>query len=228
MKLFILLLLASNLVFLLVQWLLPYSAQTDRVTNIPVAEKLRLINEPELQAETDLAQTGEEESKGSPDPVIPKVDQQLCYTLGPYKQQEVALQVSAEFKAHQIAISTRPSVEREYMGMMVYIDGHETRQQAINTAETLASLGVKDYLIVNEPGKQNALSLGVFGLKKNAERRQSRIASLGYPVKSEPRYRSRTIYWLDYETREPEKLKTWLQGINEKNAVSTITRPCKA
>ena len=81
-------------------------------------------------------------------------------------------------------------------------------------------------MIVNEEGKSNALSLGVFGLKKNADRRIDRISAFGYEVQSEPRYRNRTIFWLDYDEQENEDLGRLVDSLKTEHGISRISRAC--
>ena len=139
---------------------------------------------------------------------------------------EVAPRIHARFKLEDIAITSRSSVEKEYLGMMVYIDGHRTRADALKTAQSLKADGIKDYIIFHDPGRRNSLSLGVFGLKKNAETRYNKIAKLGYQVKTEPRYRDRTIYWLDYSRLEEDDLKDYIDQLKTTQGISRISRPC--
>jgi len=110
--------------------------------------------------------------------------------------------------------------------MMVYLDGMETREDAVRVADSLAQKGVKDYIIVSEPERQFVLSLGVFSLKKNAEGRFNRIRRLGYDVKTEARYRNRTIYWLDYSESENENLTRFIDTLKVEKGISRISRQC--
>lgn len=223
MKVFFTLLLVSNIVFAVFQWLLPYEQLLPRAhkAELEVAEKLMILDESETSSTQDQKSTSKAASV--PDPAI---SGPLCYTLGPFKEQQLAQETASQFRKHQISITSRSSVEKEYMGMMVYIDGHSTRKQAIATADSLKQQGVRDYIIVNEEGRPNLLSLGVFGLKKNAEGRQSRIAALGYEVKTEPRYRNRTIYWLDYSQPENDGLAEVIQQLKNEQGISRISRQC--
>ena len=57
MKVFFSLLVLANIAFALVQWLLPYEQLVPRNNNIPVAEQLRLLDEPvesEMIAEAEI------------------------------------------------------------------------------------------------------------------------------------------------------------------------------
>ena len=220
------LLLLTNIVFLLVQWLYPYNPPQPKPRAHVAAKTLHLLNE----TENAFAEVVNEAADAQPNPdhAVAQIPTRLCYTLGPFKKQQDAQEVALRFKQNKIDISLRSSLEKEYMGMMVYIDEHESRDAAVKTAENLAAEGVRDYIIVNEPGKSNILSLGVFGLKKNALRRQKNIARLGYDVKTEARYRNRTIYWLDYSESENESLTRFIDRLKQEKGISRISRQCDA
>ena len=218
------LLLLTNIAFLLVQWLYPYSSAPPKPRAHVAAKTLHLLNESDTSfADAVNTPEGSQQSSGASAAPIPT---HLCYTLGPFKKQQDAQEVALKFKQNKIAINLRSSLEKEYMGMMVYIDEHESRDAAVKTAEDLAAQGVRDYIIVNEPDRANILSLGVFGLKKNALRRQKNIARLGYNVKTEARYRNRRIYWLDYSESENESLTRFIDRLKQEKGISRISRRC--
>lgn len=223
MKTFFILLLLTNIVFALLQWLFPYDQLFGHTRPIVASEQLQLVDEVQQvvvkSEDTSVAQAMEKHNKS-------RETQQICYTLGPFKEEKQAQEVVLQFKQNKVKMSTRPSVEKEYLGMMVYISGLESRQQARQTAQALAEKGIRDYMIVNEEGKSNALSLGVYGLKKNADRRVSRISRLGYNAQSEARYRDRTIYWLDYDELEPQPLADLIDRLKIEQGVSRISRIC--
>jgi len=188
MKAFFYLLLLTNLVFLLLQWLYPYEQWARPSRSLAAAERLRLLDEGEPGAMAARAGSPEPETATSPGEGS-QVPARLCYTLGPFKEKTEAQEVAQRFRDAGIEVSLRPSQEQEYMGMMVYIGPHDTRKQAIEVARGLAEKGVREYIIFSDPDKMNSLSLGVFGLKKNAERRVAELEKLGYRPKTEMRYR---------------------------------------
>jgi hypothetical protein len=223
MKTFFFLLLLTNIVFALVQWLLPYEQVfSEKHQPTTAAEQLRLLQENEAQPASRII-LSESEPETIPSP---KASTRLCYTLGPFKDKELVQEIMAQFSRHKLEVTSRPSVEKEYLGMMVYIDGHSTRKQARETAKELANKGIRDYMIVNEEDKPYSLSLGVFGLKKNADRRIEKLKALGYQAKSEARYRNRTIYWLDYSQVENDALKNLIDRLKAEQGVSRISRVC--
>lgn len=223
MKTFFILILLTNIIFALLQWLFPYDQVFSQSRPMVAAEQLLLLDEVAVKS-VQARVTGA--GKNTRSVVKKTVPQKLCYTLGPFKDEQQAQQVVLKFKQNKLKMSTRPSVEKEYLGMMVFIDGHQTRQEARETAKSLAEKGIRDYMIVNEENKTNALSLGVFGLKKNADRRVDRITALGYQAQSEPRYRDRTIYWLDYGEEEPLALFNLIDRLKSEQGVSRISRFC--
>jgi len=155
-------------------------------------------------------------------------NKRLCYVIGPFKNQAMALAVRGRYQERGVMTNITSSSEREYVGDMVYIDDLKTRDAALATAEALKARGISDYLILNEPGKQNVLSLGVYGQKQNVASIRTRVEALNYTVKIEARYRPQKVYWLHNEqsgTTEPLDL---LAGEERASGVSQIKSNCTA
>lgn len=224
MKVFFTLLLLTNIVFAVFQWLVPYEQLMTQSGTLAVAEKLKLLDESDTSSEQQLEpqdESPEAVNKRNSEIIAP-----LCYTLGPFKKQKLAQQVAGLYQQQNIPITTRSSIEKGYLGMMVYIDGHSSRAQAVKTSVALKEKGVRDSLIVNEDNKTNVLSLGVYTLKKNADRLKSRVEALGYEVQTELRYRNQTIYWLDYSQVENENLSPLVEQLKSEQGISRISRQC--
>ena len=122
-----------------------------------------------------------------------------CYKIGPFSQRSNVEAVSKRYRGSGVTTKLSATTDREYVGDMIYIESQETRQAALDIARDLERKGISDYMVLNEPGKENALSLGVYGLKQNASRIKSRVEALNYTVKSEARFLKRTLYWLHNE-----------------------------
>ena len=125
----------------------------------------------------------------------------LCYRVGPFAIQDQARSVGKRYRDRGAVTQLKSASERQYVGTMVYIDGHETREAALATARDLQAQGIDDYRLLDEPGKQHAISLGVFGQQQNAARIKDRVTAMNYPAKTEPRYRQRTVHWLHVEQK---------------------------
>ena len=226
MKIFFSLLLIANIAFAFVQWLLPYEQLVSHSRKIPVAERLRLLDEPlesEMIAEAEVSEAVQQDEVMVAEDIL---DKRLCYTIGPFKDKTRALEVSARYSNNDVRTELKSSKEKEYLGIMVYISDHKSRQAAINTAAALAKRGFKESLIINEADKSNALSLGVFGLKKNADRLISRLKKLKYPVRSETRYRERTIYWVYNEQSNKDNLYILLDTDDKDQGIGQMPRQC--
>ena len=152
--------------------------------------------------------------------------ERVCYTVGPIKDKALATEISGRYSAREAETSMKSSLEKEYLGMMVYIGGHGSRAAAIRTANELASRGITDHIIVDTADEDNVLSLGVFGLKRNAERLQARVAAMEYPVETEPRYRERTIYWLYAEQDSETAMLELLDDADHQRGISQIPTQC--
>ena len=237
MKVFFSLLVLANIAFALVQWLLPYEQLVPQDYNIPVAEQLRLLDEPvesEMIAEAEIIAEAEAEAEVSEavqetESMITEVptDNRLCYTIGPFKDKTRALEVSARYSANDVLTELKSSQEKEYLGIMVYLSGHETRQAAIKTAAALEKRGFRDSrILLNEADKLHTLSLGVFGLKKNADRLISRLKKYNYVASSEPRYRERTIFWVYSEQSSESELHILLDTEDVGKGIGQIPRQC--
>ena len=157
-----------------------------------------------------------------------KTSQRVCYSVGPFNNQSIAAQVKRRYQSRGATISLSSNTAREYIGDIVFIDGLGTRDAALSLANKLKAEGITDTMVLNEPGKRNALSLGVFGLKRNSEHLQARVESMDIAVKSEARYREKTTYWLHSEQgQETQPLKLLTAEELESGARQT-TINCKA
>ena len=226
MKIFFSLLLLANLGFGLMQWLLPYEQLFVENSKIELAEELKLLKGPIKSAAVETNQSQIKSDSSNP-LVSENADAQpLCYTIGPFKDKTRALEVSGRYSTQNIKTQLKSKLEKEYMGVMVYISGHKTREEALARGQKLSSQGITDRIIINGESKSNVLSLGVFGLKKNADRLSARLKKLKYPVETELRYRDRTIYWLYYQQSNESDLPLLLDDQDVAKGIGRIPREC--
>ena len=251
MKVFFALLLICNIAFAVFQWLLPYDQLFVETRKVPAAEELQMLSEAntEIVKQVEVAAKVEEETPlqtRNPfqdestqalaiesDPVESEAllteevrDKRVCYTIGPVKDKARAIEISGRYSGRQIQTTLKSSLEKQYMGVMVYIDGHKTRADAMKTANKLSAKGLRDHIFINGPDQPNLLSLGVFGLKKNADRHVARVQQLGFPAKSEARYRERTIYWVYAEQSSENELMRLLTASEFEDGISQTPTQC--
>ena len=256
MKAFCALLLLGDIAFAVFQWFVPYEQLFVEPRKVAAAEALELlsdagsdvIKESEVvavvEARSQAPQAPEPEAGSAPeiraveaevDEVLtePEVlvteeisNERVCYTIGPLKDRARAIEISGRYSRRDIETALRSSLEKQYMGMMVYIDGQSSRAAALKTANQLSAKGVRDHIIVNETDRPHFLSLGVFGLKKNAEGLRDRVVGMGFEAKTEPRYRERTIYWVYAEQPSEAELPRLLGDAEFNDGISQIPTQC--
>jgi len=232
MKVFFALLLIANIAFAVFQWLLPYDQLFVEKKKIPAGEQLQMLTNANVAiiSEAEVVSKAEAENQVAVKPEVlvteDSSDLRVCYTIGPITDKSRAIEISGRYSGNRAWTALKSSLEKQYLGVMVYIAGHETRGAAITTANKLSARGVRDHIIVNQPERPNLLSLGVFGLKKNADRLKVRVARLGFPVETESRYRERTIYWLYIEQSSETELLQLLVDDEFDSGISQIPTRC--
>jgi len=234
MKVFFALLLIVNIAFAVFQWLLPYDQLFVEKKKIPAGEQLQLltnanvaiISESEVVAEVEAEAEQPVEEEAEFLVTEEAVDPLVCYTIGPITDKARAIEISGRYSGNQAETALKSSLEKQYLGVMVFIGGHKSRGAAITTANKLSARGIRDHIIINQPENPNLLSLGVFGLKKNADRLKARVAKLDFPVESEARYRERTIYWLYVEQSSETELLQLLVDDEFDTGISQIPAQC--
>ena len=230
MKVFFGLLLIFNIAFAVFQGLLPYEQLFGEKKKIPAGEELQLLTyaEVEIISESRAVAEVEKPVETMPEMLIEEdtSDRRVCYTIGPFKDKARAIEVTGRYSGKKVDTALKSSLEKEYQGVMVYIDGHKTRAAAVKTAKKLAANGIRDHIIVSNSERPNVLSLGVFGLKKNADLLASRIKKLNFKVETEARYRERTIYWLYGEQSSEDEILYLLDDPEFDDGISQIPTQC--
>jgi hypothetical protein len=214
--------------------LLPYEQLFVETNKIPAGEQLQLLTNANVSiiSESEVVAEVEAEAEQPVEEVTEVLvtedtsDRRVCYTIGPITDKARAIEISGRYSGNQAETALKSSLEKQYLGVMVFIGGHQNRGAAITTANKLSAKGIRDYIIINQPEYQNVLSLGVFGLKKNADRLKERVARLDFPVQTEARYHERTIYWLYVEQSSETELLRLLVDDEFDSGISQIPTQC--
>lgn len=133
-----------------------------------------------------------EEPPPEPEPVAVEVPVDRCYSIGPFMAAEDQAAAAASLRRAGLEVKPRSSDVQEPIGYWVYLPAMAS-EEARRVAAALTRQGVSDYFI----GKQNYISLGAFSAKPAAEERRRQITALGYEPRLDPRFRTRTAFWLD-------------------------------
>jgi hypothetical protein len=142
----------------------------------------------------------------APAPVDTPAKVQHCVSIGPFESSELAEQNGKRLVEAKIAYQPRTDANRIESSYWVYLPRLPSRKAAENKRKELTRLGIEDHFIMQEPGMENVLSLGLFTQLDNAQRRMQELASKGIKAKQETRYRTRTLYWLDIPAEKPDDL----------------------
>jgi len=117
-----------------------------------------------------------------------------CQSLGPFLTAAKLQAAQDRLEAAGYPGKQRTSEMDVQIGYWVYLPAMETGEaQAV--AQLLDSQDDKEYLI----GKDNVISLGAFKERSRAEIRLKSAREHGLDPLLEPRYRKRTVHWLDID-----------------------------
>lgn len=125
----------------------------------------------------------------------------ICQTIGPFLARRDAERLVGQLAEAGPQAVIRVSQMQQPNGYWVYLPEME-RNAARRTVRELQARGVEDYYL----GRQNVISLGLFSDRRTAEARMREIAAMGYESRVEERFKSRDMYWVDLEEREPDRL----------------------
>lgn len=123
----------------------------------------------------------------------------LCISLGPFASAE---QVSAAVAtAQRMGASTAHLEQREETttSYRVYLPSLPSHKLAESKRAELTELGFKEHYVIDEPGRENAVSMGVFAVEKNAAALVRALAEKGVSAKQEALTNAQTTYWLKAE-----------------------------
>jgi hypothetical protein len=137
-------------------------------------ERLRVVEESELARMPPAAA-----AKATPPPVPPEPAPLACLEWGSFSPADA---VRAEQRLEPLALGERLAQYRgeETAGWWVFLPPQANRAAALKKAAELKKLGVDEYFVVQEAGRQRwAVSLGVFRSEEAAQARLGALRALG-------------------------------------------------
>ena len=166
----------------------------------------------------------EPEQEPGPAPAAEAVPVTLCQSVGPFLTRADADRAGRLLRDAGYEPQRRDARTREQTGYWVYLPPMP-RRRAREIVADLDAHGMKDHYI----GKDNFISLGIFRSRGKAAVRRRKVRRLGYDALLEPRYRKRTVYWLDMKTpgRPLADTPLWqkLAGKDPKIRIEPLTCP---
>ena len=137
-----------------------------------------------------------------------------CVSIGPFDTSELAEQAGKRLVEGKLAYTQRVDADRIESSYWIYLAPLANRKAADTKREELARLGINDHYVMQEPGMENIISLGLFSQVDNARHRMDELAAKGIHAKQETRYRTRTLYWLDMPADQPDDLINQLKKMS--------------
>jgi len=157
---------------------------------------------------------------------VAKPKDDLCYTLGPFREMKTLRLVTREIKDYVVDASFRSREEQEQTMFRVLLKPVASRKEAKALTRKLASKNIKDYFIITEGASENAISLGYFSSKSRAYRHADRVRKLGFDVIAEPVFSTYTIYWLDYRIKADHEIPQQIFDDHLEKSSQRLSRSC--
>ena len=128
----------------------------------------------------------------------------LCVSIGPFSTAAQAARAGALLRQLGIGKSRQELLGSTITSYRVYLPSLASRAAAERQRAELTRLGIKDHYILEEPGRENAISLGLFSIEENAAGLLGRLAERGVKAKQETLYSTRDTFWVVAEFRAPQ------------------------
>lgn len=128
----------------------------------------------------------------------------LCVSIGPFGAAPQAARAAAILRQLGIGKSRQELLGSTVTSYRVYLPALPSRAAAERRRAELSRLGIKDHYILEEPGKENAISLGLFSIEENAAALLGRLEEKGVKARQETLYNTRDTFWVVAELRAPQ------------------------
>lgn len=155
-------------------------------------EKMRLLTEPGAQPRPRAAKPVETKNESAGVAATGAG----CYRIGPFGEPTQVEKAAARLKELQLAYERRTEEQRITTGYRVYLPPFASRELAEKKRRELARLGFHDHSVIQEEGWQNAVSLGMFSVEANAQKRLQSLAARGIEARMQVLESQRTQHWL--------------------------------
>ncbi len=127
-----------------------------------------------------------------------------CGTIGPLKDRQVATKVLEDLQKSQLEAKIEQSVEKKQIGYWVVIPPLADGSQAQAKIDQLTKVGLKDIWHFRGGGLKNAISLGMFSKKENAENFSREVLAKGFKTEMQPRYLNKKNYLVKFTITKPK------------------------
>lgn len=161
------------------------------------AESLELLSEmdPATVAQNTRAASATQKQSGI---------KQLCWLLGPFREEVTAKQVATRFQALEINASLRSIEGTTGVDYLVFSGPYPSRADALGKLRMLQELQIDSFLITRGT-LTDSISYGLFPKSAQAEALKADLAEMGYTVKVRENKRKESQQWLVVPVSAAEK-----------------------
>lgn len=175
------------------QWIREASDSDSVRARLPIAaEKMRLITEPGVK----LVRRGS--APVEPPPEAKPKRAQACYRVGPFAEQKGADARGKLLAQMKIDFERREQTQNLVTGYRVALPRFSTKKAAERQRARLARLGIKDHALTQEQGGKYTISLGVYSVEANAQKRVKELKAKKIKATLQPISETRASYWLEF------------------------------
>lgn len=145
-------------------------------------------------------------AEAAPAPALRGTRVAICYTVGTLQDRLLADRVAQELRRAGIRATLRAEERRgDLSGYWVLLPQQAGQAEAQALVGKLQERGI-DSFVVSAGEYRNAVSLGFFHGRDLAEQLETRIRALGFSPRLVLRYRRETLYWVDLDEAQSERL----------------------
>lgn len=119
-----------------------------------------------------------------------------CYRIGPFAREREIGPVR-KWLADYVVSAVPVEKEKEVTSYRVYIKPLPSAAAANKMRKQLSQAGFKDHALMREPSMKNAISLGVFSVKKNALQLIRKLKKKGFKASRQSLVRYQSQYFID-------------------------------
>ena len=125
------------------------------------------------------------------------VEESMCFTYGPFPDNQQATELITWFADNQVKYEQRLETGKEKQLFWIYLQPEESRNSAMQAIEDLKNKGIRDYRLIESGNMQNAISLGLFSTQASVNKRLNELKDKGYHPVVIPYRDAQAISWID-------------------------------
>lgn len=131
------------------------------------------------------------------------LDVRHCYRLGSFVGKTSVNKALELFNAQGIQAQQSSYKDKNQDGFWVFIPPQSSRKKAKEIITEFKAMGEKHFFLVANGEFKNAISLGLFSLRKHADARFEEMTKLGFGPALRNVNLPKSLFWLDWE-RDPD------------------------